>query len=207
MRRSVDQDAGLDSKGRPRTSRRRSDYPAPVDGDGYADGRNGEPAPRAERGFRTPHADEPRKPSGSGKDKIASWVDAISDDPPPPPPVEGTIVDAPMHFAEDHAPNGHPLEEPTTAREMRESRAGGRKKESLAAGDEESERRRRRREKKFGEGYKSSDGSSHDRRKTYGGGPSNSLGYDDMGRGAPGFDERPGMPPKRQSWFSKMTGF
>ena len=199
MRRSVDPESGLDGKGRPRTSRRRSEHPAPVDG--YFDSRNGEP--HHSRTSRGPRADEPRKPSGNGKDKISSWVDAVSDDPPPPPPVEGTIVDAPMHFAEDHAPDGHPLEdeEPTTAREMREGRARRGKKDM--GGDEDSERRRRRRERRHDEEMvKSSEGSSHGRRKA-GGGPSNSLGYDDMG----GFDERPAMPPKRQSWFNKITGF
>jgi len=138
--------------------------------------------------------------SGSGKDKITSWVDMVSEDPPPPPPVEGTIIDAPMHFAEDHAPDGHPLEE-TTAREMRENRQ--RRKNEAFAADDDIERRRRRRERKNEEEHKSSGGSSHARRSAYAAGPVNSLGYDDMH--AP--EERPAMAPKRQSWFSKVTGF
>ena len=180
MRRSDDVVAG--AKDRPRTSRRRSDYPAPVDD--YFDRRNGEPAPANGRSSHADSRSVPKTPS-SGKDKTASWVDTLNDDPPPPPPLEGTIVDAPVHYGDD----GEPQEEGGTARELRNSRRRG---------DEDGYDRRRRTQK-------SSDGSSrdYDRRKSYAGGPVNSLGYDEMGAGRT-FDGRPARPARRESWLNKI---
>ena len=190
-RRTVEVSAG--DKERPRTSRRRSDYPAPVDD--YFDRRNGEHSPNKKGGVSSPLADGRLKASG-GNDKTASWVNSINDDPPPPPPVEGTIIDAPAHFAEDHAPDA-PLDE-STAREMRHKR----RKDKDGYVDDDSERPRRRRD---GDAQKSSDGSSHNRRKSHGGVPVNSMGYNEMG--AKTWDGRPAMSPKRGSWLKKMTGF
>jgi hypothetical protein len=179
MRRSVDVTAG--AKDRPRASRRRSDYPAPVD-DYF--GRNGEPVPA---NGRSPLADSRpyQKPQTSGKDKTTSWVDSLNEDPPPPPPVEGTIIDAPAHFAEDDEPD-----DPTTARELKHRRRRD---------DDDPDSRRKK---------KSSDGSSRDRdrdwRKSYAGGPVNSLGHNDFNGKT--FDGRPAGPLRRESWFKKIAG-
>ena len=193
MRRSVDVTAG-DSNDRPRASRRRSDYPAPVDG--YFDRRHGEQTHA--NGGRTPLADGRLKASSSGNDKTASWVNSVNEDPPPPPPVEGTILDAPAHHVEDTVADN--LDE-TTAREMRKNR----RKDRDAYVDDDSERRRRRRETRHEDGQRSSDGSGHDRRRSYAA-PSNSMGYGDMG-GVKTWDGRPALAPKRNSLFKKLTGF
>jgi len=130
----------------------------------------------------------------AGGDKTASWVHMLNEDPPPPPPVEGTIIDAPMHFAQDPAPDA--LDE-TTAREMRHRR--DRDRDVLS--NEDSERRHRRREsRREGEGV--SDGSSYDRRRSYAM-PANGPGYDNNVKT---FDGRPAMPSKRGSWFKKIAG-
>lgn len=191
MRRSNDPSSGQD-KERPRISRRRSDHPAPVAD--YFDKRNGERSPRADGVATAPLADGPPL-KATGGDKTASWVHSLHEDPPPPPPVEGTIVDAPVHFAD-----ADPLDE-TTAREMRHRRHRDRDGYS----EHGSDRTRRRREKQDRDAVKStSDGSSHDRHR---GGPVNSLGYDEMG--AKAFDGRPAMPTgaaKRGSWLKKIAG-
>ncbi|KAI7117610.1 hypothetical protein KC324_g18836, partial [Hortaea werneckii] len=112
-----------------------------------------------------------------------------------PPPVEGTIIDAPVHFADDIAPD--PMED-TTAREMRHRRH--RDKDGYSEVDPERIRRKR------GPVKSTSDGSSHGKHRSYGG-PVNSMGFDDMG--AKTFDGRPAMPnggSKRGSWFKKITG-
>ena len=179
MRRSVDPGA---DKERPRPSRRRSDYPA---ADGYFDKRNGEHSPGV---VPSPIAHAIK----TGGDKTASWVHSVNEDRPPPPPVEGTIIDAPVHYAEDDAPDA--LDD-TTAREYRNRR----RREQGEYADEDSERRRRRR----GDVPSGSGGSSHGRNKSYGG-PSNSLGYDDMG--VKTWDGRPANN-RRQSWFKKIAGF
>ncbi|KAI7650164.1 hypothetical protein KC318_g16635, partial [Hortaea werneckii] len=178
-------------KDRPHTSRRRSDYPAPA-GD-YFDRRNGEHPPYADGVAASPQADG--APKAAKGDKIASWVDSVNEDPPPPPPVEGTIIDAPVHFADDIAPD--PMED-TTAREMRHRRH--RDKDGYSEVDPERIRRKR------GPVKSTSDGSSHGKHRSYGG-PVNSMGFDDMG--AKTFDGRPAMPnggSKRGSWFKKITG-
>ncbi|KXT17853.1 hypothetical protein AC579_5883 [Pseudocercospora musae] len=205
LRRSVDAGAGGGDKERPRTSRRRSDYP--VADDYFGTTSRGEPNPTS------PHADphdvagfgaaarSPFSPVAhaikTGGDKTLSWVDSINDEPPPPPPVEGTIVDAPMHFAADQTPDRYEDELPGTAREYR-----NRKRQDVE--DEDEERRRRRRERREAEGVKSSDGSSQDRRRTHASGAS---GYGDMRRG---YDARPAMPERRASkggsWLKKITG-
>jgi hypothetical protein len=142
-----------------------------------------------------PVADGRWKASSSGNDKTASWVNSVNEDPPPPPPVEGTIIDAPVHYAEDAAPDA--LDE-TTAREMRQKR----RKDRDVYADDDSERRRRKREGRREDGQRSSDGSGHDRRKSY---AAPSMGYDDMG--VKTWDGRPAMAPKRNSFFKKLTGF
>lgn len=196
QRRSDDQTGDYD---KPRTSRRRSEYPAPI-GD-YFDKRNGEHSPYMNGVATAPIADgRPGLKTGGG-DKTASWVHSISEDPPPPPPVEGTIVDAPLHFTEDTAPD--PLEE-TTAREMRQKRA----KDRDGLSNEDAERRRRRREGRRDTDYvkSSSGGSSHERRRSYAvGGPVNSMGFTDMG--VKTWDGLPSGNTKRGSWFKKFTGF
>lgn len=187
MRRSVDQGG---DKERPRPSRRRSDHPGPIDG--YFDKRNGERSPVESGGLPAPIAHAIK----TGGDKTASWVHSVNEEPPPPPPVEGTIIDAPVHSGRDEAPDA--LDD-LTAREFRHRR----RREKDGYPDDDSERRRRRRHE--AEGVRSSDGSSHDRRKSYAG-PSNSMGYSDMGPRA--YDGRPSMPAgRRTSWFKKMTGF
>ena len=114
--------------------------------------------------------------------------------------MEGTIIDAPAHFAEDVAPDP-PFEE-TTAREMRQKR----RKDKDAYAEDDAERHRRRREsRRDGDAQRSSDGSSHNRRKSYAGGPVNSMGYDDMGGKT--WDGRPAMAPKRNSFFKKLNVF
>lgn len=196
QRRSVDQSGDYDKS---RTSRRRSEYPAPVDD--YFDKRNGEHSPYMNGVATAPIADERAAFKTGGGDKTASWVHSISEDPPPPPPVEGTIIDAPLHFAEDMTPD--PLEE-TTAREMRQKRA----KDRDGLGNEDAERRRRRREARRDPDYvkSSSGGSSHERRKSYAtGGPVNSMGFTDMGIKT--WDGLPSGNTKRGSWFKKLTGF
>ncbi|TKA80427.1 hypothetical protein B0A55_03398 [Friedmanniomyces simplex] len=207
LRRSVDPSAvAATDKERPRTSRRRSDYPAPVDD--YFDKRNGEPAPPAQNpnGGDEPDADG-RPYIKAGGDKTTSWVHSVNESPPPPPPVEGTIVDAPAHFAaDDGVPALHPFEETTatTAREMRHKRA----KERDGYG-EEPERRRRSRRDRDGEGIKSSSGGSgQDRQQSYYGGPVNSIGFNEMG-GVKSWDGRPAVQrseSKRGSWFKKIAG-
>lgn len=190
QRRSVDQGAGYE-KERPRISRRRTDYP--VAAEDYFDKRNGEQARSA--GFAA--ADGPSFVKAGG-DKTASWVHSVNEDPPPPPPVEGTIIDAPVHFAaDDDVPATHPFEE-TTAREMRHNRA----RDGYARDDMERRSHRRR----DGENVKSSSGgSSHDRQRSYGG----PVGGYDVG-GMKTWDGRPaGMQrseSKRGSWLKKIPG-
>lgn len=117
----------------------------------------------------------------------------MNEEPPPPPPVEGTIVDAPVHFGA-----GDPLDE-TTAREMRSKR-----RKDKDPYPEDGERRRRRREggSRRDDGVRSSEGSGGDGRSR--GGPVNGLGYDDVG--VKTWDGRPAMPGKRGSWFKKIAG-
>lgn len=94
LRRSVDPqgqdysggDSKYDSKyDRPRASRRRSEQPRGV--------------------YESPYL-ATAGDKKSGGDKTASWVHSLHEDPPPPPPVEGTIVDAPAHFASAAAEEG-----------------------------------------------------------------------------------------------------
>jgi hypothetical protein len=207
QRRSVDQGGPGYDRDKPRTSRWRSDYPAPVED--YFDKRNGEHSPYKANVVATAPIEADGRPyqKTSGGDKTASWVHSVNEDPPPPPPVEGTIIDAPVHFAEDLAPDA--LDE-TTAREYRKRRDRDRERDRDGYSYEDSERRRRRRDEKrgmTGEYVKSSSGgSSHDRRKSYAGGPVNSLGLNEMGGKT--FDGRPAPGGKRGStgWFKKFTG-
>ena len=188
VRRSVDPVA--EEKERPRTSRRRTDVPAPVDD--YFDKRNGEQASYAPT--TAPPADG-RPYIKSGGDKTTSWVDSVNESPPPPPPIEGTIIDAPVHFAHDDAPDALDEDE-LTAREYRHKRA----KDRDGYGSQDPEVRGSRHDRLKSDGVRSSDGSSYDRRRDYGG-PVNSMGFNDMGR--------PTMPTgasKRSSWFKKIAG-
>ncbi|KAK1066632.1 hypothetical protein LTR74_007002 [Friedmanniomyces endolithicus] len=206
LRRSVDPGTTATDKERPRTSRRRSDYPAPVDD--YFDKRNGEPAPPPadEHNGRGEREADGRPYIQAGGDKTTSWVHSVNESPPPPPPVEGTIVDAPAHFSvDDGVPATHPFEE-TTARELRHKR--GKEREGYANGNgEDVERRRRSRREREGEGIKSSSGGSgYDRQQSYGG-PANSIGFNDMG--VKSWDGRPAVQrseSKRGSWFKKIAG-
>ncbi|EMD01027.1 hypothetical protein BAUCODRAFT_144604 [Baudoinia panamericana UAMH 10762] len=196
VRREPEQAAGND-KERPRTSRRRSEYPAAVND--YFDKRNGEQAPHAIGEASAPVADG-RPYIKAGGDKTTSWVHSVNEDPPPPPPLEGTIVDAPQHFAaDDDVPADHPLEE-TTARKFRHRRANERDV------DAEEERRRRRRDRRDAENIKSSSGgSSHDRRRSYAGGPVTTPNYNDVGMRT--WDGRPAVQrndSKRGGWFKKI---
>ncbi|EME87411.1 uncharacterized protein MYCFIDRAFT_209504 [Pseudocercospora fijiensis CIRAD86] len=103
-----------------------------------------------------------------------------------------------MHFAADQTPDRYEDELPGTAREYRN------RKRRDVEDEEDDMRRRRRRERREAEGVKSSDGSSHDRRRTLASGAS---GYGDMGRA---YDARPAMPERRASkggsWLKKMAG-
>ncbi|QIX02374.1 hypothetical protein AMS68_007891 [Peltaster fructicola] len=130
----------------------------------------------------------------TGGDKTASWVHMLSSDPPPPPPVEGTIVDAPVHYADDNAPEAM---DDLTARELRSRRR--RDKET----DEYEDQRRPRYARGEEEGVPSSGGSSGNRRARR---ATNSMGYDSMG--AKTWDGRPAMPTradsKRGSWLKKI---
>ena len=191
VRRSVDP---AEEKERIRTSRRRSDYPAPVDG--YFDKRYGEQkTPRKDGAIPAPLAHAIK----AGGDKTASWVASINHDPPPPPPLAHSIVDAPVHFTEDTAPDTLDDNE-KTAREFRQRRRRERDG-GYVYDDEDVLGGTTRRGRGEGGGVRSSDGdgSAYDRRKSYAG-PGNSLGYNDMGR--------PAMPNgRRNSWFKKLTGF
>jgi len=134
----------------------------------------------------------------TGGDKTASWVHSLNDSAPDPPPIERTIIDAPIHYAEDEVPDRHPLEgDDTTAREFRHRRR--REQEGYGHADDEDRRRRRPRD---GENVRSSDGSSGKRAAV------NSIGYNDMGGRT--FDGRPAMAPrgesKRGSWLKKIAG-
>ena len=162
MRHSMTEASG--DKERPRHSRRRSERPAPVEG--YFDRRNGEHPPHG--GDGAPDDADGAPFMKTGKDKTASWVHSISD--APPPPIEATIIDAPVHFAEDDAPD--PLmDEDLTARELRHSRrkAKDRHRDLDGYSTEDPERRRRRQ-----------DPAGMAGRSRGMGGPVNSLGYDTM---------------------------
>jgi hypothetical protein len=188
MRHSMAEASG--DKERPRHSRRRSERPAPVEG--YFDRRNGEHA-----GDGAPDvADADGAPFmhvKTGKDKTASWVHSISD--APPPPIEATIIDAPVHYATDYAPD-----EDATAREMRHSRrkASHRHRDLDGYSTEDPELRRRRQ-----------DGAVRGRGM---GGVVNSMGYDSMMQeGVRTFDGRPaglqrGESKKGSSWLKRVTG-
>lgn len=132
----------------------------------------------------------------TGGDKTSSWVHSVND--APPPPIEGTIIDAPVHYADDAAPD--PLEEgETTAREFRHRRERRRDRDDGYHVDDDYRRRER---------VKSSSGDgSSGRRRSYASPPS----YGDMyGGGMRSFDARPSMPQrsdsKRGSWFKKIAG-
>jgi len=186
QRRSVDLgEAGI-SKDRPRTSRRRSDYPADEpDRRATRTSRGAPPAPyRPVDDLRAQdlNSSGPPPPLGqaikTGSDKTASWVAHINHEPPPPPPLTHTIIDAPVHFARDIAPD--PLDEyETSAREFNQNRRKGRDAPSISMPPppppeenfDDAERQQRRRKRRDAvpplsrDGVKSSDGSSHDRRR------------------------------------------
>jgi hypothetical protein len=127
----------------------------------------------------------------TGNDRAASWVHSVSD--APPPPITATIIDAPVYYATDNAPDPM-MDEDLTARELRHSR------------------------RKANHRHRDLDGYSTDRRQdaTGGagrsrgmGGPVNSMGYDSMD-GVKTFDGRP-VPLQRGeskagNWLKKITG-
>lgn len=184
LRRSADVGAAVSGRDRerPRTSRRQSEY---------LEDRNGEPT--------SSHGAIPEAFAHAiktGGDKTSSWVHSVND--APPPPIEGTIIDAPVHYADDAAPD--PLEEgETTAREFRHRRERRRDRDDGYHVDDDYRRRER---------VKSSSGDgSSGRRRSYASPPS----YGDMyGGGMRSFDARPSMPQrsdsKRGSWFKKIAG-
>lgn len=185
MRRSVDVGAAASGRDRerPRTSRRQSEYP---------EDRNGEQI--------SSHGAVPASFTHAiktGGDKTSSWVHSVED--APPPPIEGTIIDAPAHFAAEA--DADLLDEgETTAREFRHRRERRRERDDGYGWDDDSRRR---------DGVKSSsgDGSSGRRRRSYASPPT----YGDMyGGGMRTFDGRPSMPQrsdsKRGSWFKKIAG-
>ena len=178
-------------KERPRHSRRRSERPAPVEG--YFDRRNGE---QPSYGDGAPDDADGAPFMKTGKDKAASWVHSVSD--APPPPIEATIIDAPVHYATDYAPD--PLmDEDLTARELRHSRrkANHRHRDLDGYSTEDPEYRRKRQE-----------GAGANGRSRGMGGPVNSLGYDNMD-GVKTFDGRPALQrgeSKAGSWLKKITG-
>lgn len=185
LKRSVDATTAATGRDRerPRTSRRQSEYP---------EDRNGEPI--------SSHGAIPASFTHAiktGGDKTSSWVHSVED--APPPPIEGTIVDAPVHFAADADPD--PLDEgETTAREFRHRRERRRERDDgYGLGDDS---------RRHG-GVKSSsgDGSSGRRRRSHASPPA----YGDMyGGGLRTFDGRPPIPQrtdsKRGSWFKKIAG-
>ncbi|KAF2211418.1 hypothetical protein CERZMDRAFT_106400 [Cercospora zeae-maydis SCOH1-5] len=193
MRRSVDVGAGASGrdKDKPRTSRRHSEYP---------EDRNGEPISlQGAIPSSLAHAIK------TGGDKTSSWVHSVNDDPPPPPPIEGTIIDAPVHFAADNTPDALDENE-TTAREFRHRRERRRERDDDYGHDQGDDYQRHRRHPERSDGIKSSSGEgSSGRRKSH------AATYGDMyGGGMRTFDGRPSMPQrsdsKRGSWFKKIAG-
>ena len=202
MRRSVAETPG--EKERPRTSRRRSDHPAPAED--YFDSRGEHPSNGQAGAAHTDGVPLVK----TGGDKTASWVHSVSSDPPPPPPIEGTIIDAPAHFGsrgEDEDLEG--MDE-LTAREMRQARRRKdrelRDRDGYSTQDQSESRRRRRDRDGYGEGASSGGGSTGDHRSRGVGGVVNSLGYDSMGNKIP--DGRPGMAGRdgSKSWLKKIAG-
>ena len=176
-------------KERPRHSRRRSERPAPVEG--YFDRRNGE---QPSYGDGAPDDADGAPFMKTGKDKAASWVHSVSD--APPPPIEATIIDAPVHYATDYAPDAM-MDDDLTARELRHSRrkANHRHRDLDGYSTEDPEHRRKRQ-----------DGAGGRSRGM--GGPVNSMGYDTMD-GVKTFDGRPALQrgeSKAGSWLKKITG-
>ncbi|PPJ53386.1 hypothetical protein CBER1_01017 [Cercospora berteroae] len=191
MRRSVDVGGGASGrdKDRPRTSRRPSEYP---------EDRNGEPT--SPQGAIPPSLAHAIK---TGGDKTSSWVHSVNDDPPPPPPIEGTIIDAPVHFAADNAPDALDENE-TTAREFRHRRERRRDRDDGYGYGQDDDYQHRRHDRSEGIKSSSGEGSSGRRR-------SHAPAYGDMyGGGMRTFDGRPSMPQrsdsKRGSWFKKIAG-
>ena len=190
MRHSMAEASG--DKERPRHSRRRSERPAPVEG--YFDRRNGE---HPSYGDGAPDDADGAPFMKTGKDKAASWVHSVSD--APPPPIEATIIDAPVHYATDYAPDPM-MDEDLTARELRHSRrkANHRHRDLDGYSTEDPEHRRKRQ-----------DGAGPSGRSRGMGGPVNSMGYDTMD-GVKTFDGRPAPlqrgESKAGSWLKKITG-
>ncbi|KAM3418943.1 hypothetical protein BST61_g4901 [Cercospora zeina] len=142
----------------------------------------------------------------TGGDKTSSWVHSVNDDPPPPPPIEGTIIDAPVHFAADNAPDALDENE-TTAREFRHRRERRRERDDGYGYDQDDDYQRHRRRPERSEGLKSSSGEgSSGRRKSH----AAAYGGDMYGGGMRTFDGRPSMPQrsdsKKGSWFKKIAG-
>jgi hypothetical protein len=191
MRHSTAEASG--DKERPRHSRRRSERPAGVEG--YFDRRNGEHPPY---GDGAPDDAADGAPfMKTGNDRAASWVHSVSD--APPPPITATIIDAPVYYATDNAPDPM-MDEDLTARELRHSRrkANHRHRDLDGYSTEDPEHRRKRQDATGGAG-----------RSRGMGGPVNSMGYDSMD-GVKTFDGRPAPlqrgESKAGSWLKKITG-
>jgi hypothetical protein len=191
MRHSTAEASG--DKERPRHSRRRSERPAPAEG--YFDRRNGEHPPY---GDGAPDDAADGAPfMKTGNDRAASWVHSVSD--APPPPITATIIDAPVYYATDNAPDPM-MDEDLTARELRHSRrkANHRHRDLDGYSTEDPEHRRKRQDANGGSG-----------RSRGMGGPVNSMGYDSMD-GVKTFDGRPAPlqrgESKAGSWLKKITG-
>lgn len=188
-------------KERSRPSRHRSDFPAPVDD--YFDSRNGTHGAYGDRVATAPATDNRPYLPGAAPDKTSSWVNSVNEDPPPPPPVEGTIVDAPVHFATPALDEDEALAAETTARELRRKQRRERERNGEVNSSDERRRRRRDDRKAARDEDVSRDGSGGDKSrrtsKAY-----NSLGYPDM---AKTFDGRPaGTASGGKGWLKKIAG-
>jgi hypothetical protein len=134
-----------------------------------------------------------------GGDKTASWVADLASSPPPPPPVEGTIIDAPVHFAAvpDDGPDPYDNDPTTTAREMRRS-----KRDSAAA-----PRSSRRDDPPSQASSGGGGGAGYHRRGQSYAGPSNSLGYNDMNSREAAAGATPASKAKKAGgWLKKLAG-
>ncbi|KAF1356927.1 hypothetical protein BDV97DRAFT_21834 [Delphinella strobiligena] len=185
-------------KERVRPSRHRSDYPAPIDD--YFDTRNGDHGVYEGEAATAPARDTHPYLS-KAPDKTSSWVHSVNEDPPPPPSVEGTIVDAPVHFATAALDDEDATAPELTARDVRSKHR--RERERRGEPNSSDERRRRRKEdRKMRDEGLSGPGSTGDKSKRSSR-PYNSLGYADMS--AKTVDGRP-AGGERKGWLKKIAG-
>lgn len=185
-------------KDRVRPSRHRSDYHAPVDN--YFDTRNGDHGAYGGEAATAPAMDTHPYLS-KAPDKTSSWVQSVNSDPPPPPPVEGTIVDAPVHFATAALDDEDAITPELTARDVRSKHRKERERRGEPNSSDE-RRRRKKEERKLRDEGLSGAGSTGDKSKrssrAY-----NSLGYADMS--AKTIDGRAAVG-ERKGWLKKIAG-